>query len=373
RRLRTAPDGGFALRAPAVVDGLYPGTRDLIFATSMTVVRVLGHDFSAHVLDVGPKVETYAGVAATPDGRTLWLTSWEGPPHLRGLTAAEGDWIAGSATAGRALDPRPWTPIAQIAGTTGSWVRPRLGQLDGDPAPDVVVTIIDRERLIAIDAESGECRWSRGVSSSGTRARRGPSLVDLDGDGDHEVLTAAPPGALEEGDSCVELGATTVPESAPDLVPESGPLDLLALEAADGRIRWRVAGAGSTTSPPVEVADDHGRWLVSASPERGLFAVSLDGALRWRAPDAADIGTPIAVGDINGDDHPDVIYGTTTGTLRVHDAATGALRWSWSPPTPTPQEAPPVLADLDGDGPQEILLATGEGLLFALDGMFLAR
>ncbi|MEM9460050.1 MAG: hypothetical protein AAGF11_38095 [Myxococcota bacterium] len=34
------------------------------------------------------------------------------------------------------------------------------------------------------------------------------------------------------------------------------------------------------------------------------------------------------------------------------------------------QEAPPVLADLDHDGTDELLLATGEGALFVLDGAF---
>ncbi len=355
RRVHLAPSGQFSLRAPTVVRGLRPGTKDLLFsAPSGSVVRVRGDDFSAHPLHIGPELQTYAGVAASADGRTLWITAWDEGPHLRALTAPPGAWVPGSPTS--ATNSEPWHQLFALQGEFGGWPRPRRLDLDGDASREVVATL-DRGRLVVVDPESGACWWSRWVSP--TLVRHGPGIVDLDADGLFEFLAASSPDAPRLAPSCDAPGAA--PLATPDLV---------ALRGQDGAILWRLPNGGSPHAAPVGVRDGADRFIVGTSETLGLYAVETDGSMRWALPLSDPVSTPLAVGDVDGHAPPEIAFGTQSGALQVHDATTGALRWRWSPPDPSSQEAPPVLADLDGDGVHEVLLATPGGILFALEGSF---
>ncbi|MCH9683437.1 MAG: FG-GAP-like repeat-containing protein, partial [Deltaproteobacteria bacterium] len=361
RLLDRGPAGVFGLRTPAVVSGMHPGTKDFVFTAHKRVVRVLGHDFSMHVLDIDGAREAYAGPWAGPDGRTLWITSWDRGPHLRGVAAAPGEWVPGTGGSGQSFASQPWTTFVSIDAQTGSWVRPQLGPLDDDPAAEVVA-VLDRGRMIVVDAESGACQWSRWVGAG--RVRAGPALVDLDGDGSMEVLAGASVEAPAAAPGCDQASHKEAPESTPDLI---------AVDGSSGALRWRVPGGGSSVSAPVAVDEGGERWVVATSAPRGLFAVDTEGVLRWSSPERLEVTSPLGVGDIDADGRSELVFGTKTGHVHVHDAATGAHLWAWAPPQAHPQQAAPVLADLDGDGDLEIVVATYGQVLFVLDGTFVAE
>lgn len=356
--------GGFALNAPVVVDGVWPGTKDLISTSHhLRIMRVVGHDYAVHPLPIGDDtLEAYAGIGATADGRQLWVVSYDEAPHLRGLAPPTGQWTPGSGRPGT----QTWETVAAFSATSGGWSRPVLGQLDNDDA-DEVIAAVDGNRLVVLDTSTGDCAWSR--STSGGRLSDGVTLFDLDSDGRFEVLVPLSPDAPQGAKDCQGDG--------PGDAGETDAADLVAVDGATGVVRWRLAQAAQGWCRPKIATVDAHPLLVGCSGVRGLFGVRPgDDTPRWSHPPAPTdpkVSSPIAVGDLNGDGRPEAVVGMSDGQLRVHDAATGTLQWTWTPPNPVAQRSAPVVFDIDGDGAAEILLATGSGYVFALDGSFVMR
>ena len=208
---------------------------------------------------------------------------------------------------------------AVAAGLNAAWAHnlaarfhtssPTVADVDGDGVAEILIGALDgRLRVFRADG-SALPGWEGGrpvvvAGNSPTAVDSGPTVVDLDGDGAVEIVVAA--------------GSTWVPSQPGGIVTFN----------RDGSVRWRWA-----------TADEF-----SVSP----FGDNPDGI-----PDGV-FSTP-AVGDVDGDRHPDIVFGGWD--LRIHALdhlgrpLAGFPFWHddtvWSSP---------ALYDSDGDGRMEIFI-----------------
>ena len=160
-----------------------------------------------------------------------------------------------------------------------------------------------------------------------------PMVVDLDGDGDAELLTAA--------------------------------YENLIVADGTGRELWRFDTRGRyATCPPILERPGQSP-LIFAADNRGMFTC-LDGAgqVVWQKDITPVFCTGPALADLTGDGSMEIVQGEGSGTIRALAALTGDSIW-----TAQTQGAPscPAVADINGDGRQEIIFATTSGILLALN------
>ena len=159
-----------------------------------------------------------------------------------------------------------------------------------------------------------------------------PIVVDLDGDGDVEVLTAA--------------------------------YEHVIVVDGTGEELWRFDTRGRYMSCLAALEREDGLPLIYGGDNSGLLTC-LDGAgnVVWQAETAPISGAAPVLADLDGDGAVEVIQGDSSGTVSVLDALTGTPVWKQSI---TGHCASPAIGDLDGDGAPEVVIATGAGKVFAL-------
>ncbi|MBM4371925.1 MAG: PQQ-binding-like beta-propeller repeat protein, partial [Deltaproteobacteria bacterium] len=223
---------------------------------------------------------------------------------------------------------------------------------------DVVLQLHDPQGpegslLVALAGSDGALRWS--VSGQLPYASRPVRGMDLDGDGREEVVSGAHGSSLafyspEDGallwDSDVSSGFDTQNVNA-----------LAAASLAPG-------GPGIVVASSIKVL---GLQVVASEP----WTVE---AL-WSRP--ASLPTAPAILDLDGDGGDDVIYWTSNDGLLALDGGTGAVLWNrrFQGGDLLPEGsllvghsmAAPAAGDLDGNGTQELLVASSDGFLYALD------
>ncbi len=160
-----------------------------------------------------------------------------------------------------------------------------------------------------------------------------PAVVDLDGDGDAEVLTAA--------------------------------YENIIVFNGDGKELWRFDTRGRYSTQPAILERKDGSPLIYAGDNRGLFTC-LDGAgnVVWQVETPPIFCAAPALADLNGDGKVEVIQGDKSGGVNVFDALSGDVVWKKKIEG---ECASPAVGDLDGDGTMEIVIATGAGKVFALN------
>ncbi|MGD8395100.1 MAG: FG-GAP-like repeat-containing protein, partial [Candidatus Eiseniibacteriota bacterium] len=271
-----------------------------------------------------------------------------GPPSAAALLASNPPPAAGW--------PRPLG-----VETTSS---PVLVDLDGDGACEIVigadgVYVFRGDGSGWLDASGGGARFtSDGVVPAARSYESTAAVADLDGDGALEIAAAAWQRA--------ELHVWRLDGSAVDGWPRSligppnwgspvaadldadGDLELVVLSGAQGRLfAWHHDGR--------EVRDGDGDPTTD-----GVFAHS--GA-------AFSFATP-AAGDVDGEPGAEIVvgYDAPAGALHVY-RADGSEPPGWPLALGGPISASPALADLDDDGRLEILVAVEEtDSVYVLDG-----
>jgi hypothetical protein len=267
---------------------------------------------------------------------------------------------------------------------------PAVADIDGDGSPEVVVgsnetyagfLTLQCGRLYAFHADGSLAPgWPVGGESFedlcvladsivpliGEGVPAGPTLYDLDGDGDREVLVGAPisPPVIYDGDGSIYatqpingngVGSNaTQPDTffgmaSPvvadvdgdglgDLIAPTVSLDMAAIVAGD------LTAMESTVSAWDLTANE---WLP------GYPRLMED----WQ------FATAVSVADVGGDSRPEIVTGSGGYLLHGFDAD-GSEPPGWPKFAGGWLLAAPALGDLEGDGDLEVVAWTREGNLF---------
>ncbi|TMK54871.1 MAG: hypothetical protein E6G60_21010, partial [Actinobacteria bacterium] len=202
--------------------------------------------------------------------------------------------------------------------------------------------------LVALDARTGDTRWSRRLGEESVRwimglpavaggrvyAGSAMSVHAFDaGDGTERWRHDLGPEDISPSWSGVAADADTVVLGA-----SAQALHLIALDAPSGEVRWRHSGrdlAGVTVTPVIA-----GDLVLAAHGPGWVRAYSIaDGETRWKA--ALDEAWPVALAV----DGAGAIVRSAKGTISAHDLADGVARWTCAlgpgPRSARPYSRPP--------------------------------
>jgi len=267
----------------------------------------------------------------------------------------------------------PPGPVWTRVSADSNFYAPRVADLDGDGNLEVVIAggneMPKFGELVALDGTTGAVRW---YAPADAELYSSPVFLDVTGDGVKDVFV----GGREATLVAVDGARGNVLWSFNDVNPTRDgflynfytPV-VIPDQTDDGIPDLLVANGGADGIPPHE-----------ARPPAGLGVVnSFDGSIVAFAlvPDGQETYmSPIVLPD-DGAASPTILFGTGGETWA------GAL---WEAPlsavlagdlsgarklvssSTKGMIAPPALADLDGDGRLDIIVATFDGRLIALDG-----
>jgi len=236
--------------------------------------------------------------------------------------------------------------------TEGVWSSPAVGDVDGDGFVDIVFGSWDH-RIYALD------RFGRALPGFPYQHHdtvwSSPALYDVDGDGRVEIFIGV------------------------DSSPHRGG-QMLSLDWNGGAVgvRWvQTIGEIFQSSPVIADVDRDGRAEVVVGSGDLFGTVDSRRVWMWHADDgspqpgwpvtlgAAVTGSP-ALGDLDGDGRLDVVIGDRGRGLHAL-SSTGSVIWSRdvsrrSAADPgTGYWSSPAIADVDGDGRQDVLITGGYG------------
>ncbi|MBN1341136.1 MAG: VCBS repeat-containing protein [Phycisphaerae bacterium] len=354
------------LKAPAHAPTLYPNTSrptGVIITTGSDVVRIDGKGkvvwttplperlctpATVADLDADGDAEILVGlldgtvVCLAGDGHRKWLYQakpppWEGfemitcadvltEPGLEVLFGYEDGWVGCLNAQGKLRwrfhgDRFRTSPLA-------------VGDTDGDGAPEIIYGT-DNGHVYCLTGW-GAVKWR--YSELAPYGRSGPNLADLDGDGRPETLITRS-----------NTGIATC---------------LMALDAGTGAFRWRTRDImqGYVSNAIVDLDGDGKLDTLHADKGNHVYCTRADGTQRWRADlGGRGIFWAPAVADIDGDGRLEVIVG-----VRGVDPETKACAYVLADDGAIEQRlelggsanTAPAVADVDGDGELEILIAT---------------
>ncbi|MFG2451671.1 PQQ-binding-like beta-propeller repeat protein [Streptomyces sp. NPDC048512] len=311
---------------------------DLVYVTS----------FEVHALDVATgrrrfKTRDVAWSMAVADGRIhasdgptlfaldaregadLWRLSTDG--WVYSLKADRGTVVTGTRGGGvQAWEASNGQRLWEISGAQTDFESPEAGP----SVHDGTVYVWKDARLRALDARTGEERWSYPI---GDAASCGGVPVRITHAPDGYVYISAGTRVLAvdvaSGRVRWHFEAPAVFLSPPTFAP--GPAvtgggvyladylgTVYALDATDGRDRWRIATESRATVEPVLVAAGH----VHVGSGKGLYTLdAVTGTPKWRFQAGGDlVGAPaVAEGRIH--------FGSTDHLLYTLKADDGRLRW----------------------------------------------
>jgi subtilisin family serine protease len=278
-------------------------------------------------------------------------------------------------------------------GTSGE-ASPALADLDGDGASEIVLATADglvrvysgrTRRMLrgwpaAMGAAPGSAAAARRIGPMRSGFLGTPAIGDVSGDGRPDVVAAGGDGRIYAWD---RRGRRL--RGFPFTIGLRGP-------AEKGRLDGAIYA-----SPALADLDRDGRLdIVVGAADQRVYAVRGDGrpvagwpVLARDGEDRAKILSSPAIGDLDGDGSPDVVegtaevYGSTPSTTgRVYAWSRDGRRlpgWPVRPEAVAADAIPlagegvpdsPVLADVDGDGRDEVAVAafTGQPELYRGDG-----
>ena len=311
----------------------------------------------------GVAVESYWQVGVEGDLTALAVDDLNGDNWAEIITGTD----EGQVTLWRAEGEAAWTFDVETDWVTGL----SSGDLEGDGVREVFVTaagILPTNYLYVLRAD-GQLLWSHSVRDE----LWGAHLLDLDGDGQQEVLLAAQrPVALD--DDGRELAGwpvdalrtpyvhvTDLDGDGADEVTAVGEMDVTILEA-DGTSRaWPHGLDAPTIATQTADLDGDGRSEIIIATEKAvsLFHASRDGELLWSHPIEEP---PRAVRAVDG---RGVLVASEGVVIQL--TPDGGQAWRFVGPS-APSAAPSLdVAEAEADGTSKIVFGTASGQVYLLD------
>ncbi|MBN1348458.1 VCBS repeat-containing protein [candidate division KSB1 bacterium] len=200
------------------------------------------------------------------------------------------------------------------------------------------IIIVSNSGILYRIGPGGEIRFEYDLAEA---AGCNPAVGDINNDGSSEIVVASVSGVIH----CVNSA---------------------------GKILWRFE-TNSRVPYTLVLADVNmdGRLEILAATVAGwLYCLTSDGALHWKFYAEPQSGPP-AVGDLDGDGAPEIVYGTDLHKIFCLDHS-GQYRWH-IPYDGYFGRSLPLIADVDGNGTPEVLLTRSEvchnSAVIAIDGI----
>jgi len=247
-----------------------------------------------------------------------------------------------------------------------------------DLGGDGTVEILSGNR---VHDASGALLWS------GSDGIGGPGLgpisfaADINQDNDLEVINDRaiynPDGTLLCVNTSIGHGLAGVANFDGDSFGEvavvwSGNVSLLD---HDCTLLWTTAipGAGRGGAPNIADFDGDGEVEIGVAGRANYVVFETNGSVRWSQPvqDFSSNVTGSSTFDFEGDGAAEVVY-ADEHRLRIYDGATGAVRFDVPHSSGTTYENP-VIADVDGDGNAEIIIASNNYAFAGVAGIRVFR
>ena len=239
-----------------------------------------------------------------------------------------------------------------------SWGGPSLADLDGDGTVEIL-------NGATVFSHTGARRWT-GVDGAGGGSSGPISFAaDIDQDGLLEVVNGR---AIYRHDGTLHCRNTSLPQGLAgvgnfDADPRGEVVVVgngkVSLMDDDCQVLWTtfLPGGGLGGAPNIADLDADGAPEIGVAGEKFYTVLEADGTVKWSRPtqDGSSGRTGSSTFDFEGDGRAEVVYADERA-LRVYDGATGAVRLEVPHSSCTAYENP-VVADVDGDGNAELLVA----------------
>lgn len=267
---------------------------------------------------------------------------------------------------------------------------PAFAVVDGVPtvyAPVSAAAGTDRCALVAVDARDGSTRWEHPIRSDVCTIHgvADPSVADLTGDGQPEVLIATTERAVTaldaaDGEVVATYELTSYGYTRPivtDLDGDGG-TDLVVVDArgtvsvrgVDGEVRWRDSDGSYTWAEPAvaDVTGDGRREVVVGRGSGRVTAYAADGTTVWEVDAGDDLGrvTWMRTVDVPERDGVDVAVATRDGTVALLAGPSGRELWAHDFGSFAAIHA---IGDVDGDGRPTVFAVARDGRLRAIDAV----
>ena len=249
-----------------------------------------------------------------------------------------------------------------------------IGDLEGDGQPDIVSIGMDGS-TIAFEND-GSVKWV--YSDTATSVYSYPSLADLDGDGDAEVVV----GHIILDSDGQELGVGTGGTATPDSNPWpswgsiSVPVDLDGdgqMEVVAGNTIYDMNGTTLASSGRADGFCAVGDMDLDGEPEivttihssGYVYAWEPDGTLIWEASTSSGGGGSPTIADFDGDGEPEVgVAGKWYYSVLDTD---GTVLWNAAITDNSSSATGSSVFDFDADGAAEVVFAD-EVAFYVFDG-----